>query len=52
MDVQLDEERTDVTVGGNQAPFANDEEDDNGLPKVVSLRTGAGRERGDESPAV
>ena len=44
MDVQLDDERQDVTIGGDQAPFANDEEDDNGQPKVVSVRTGGGRD--------
>jgi RHS repeat-associated protein len=42
MDVQLDDERQEVTIGSNQAPFADDEEDDNGLPKQVSIRTGGG----------
>ena len=42
MDVQLDDQRQDITIGGNNAPFADDEEDDNGLPKVVSIRTGGG----------
>jgi hypothetical protein len=33
MDVQLDDERRDVTIGDYDAPFADDETDDNGLPK-------------------
>lgn len=42
MDVALDDERQDVTVGGNDAPWADEDEDENGLPKVVSIRTGGG----------
>ena len=42
MDVALDDERQNVTIGGNDAPFADDEEMDNGLPQVVSIRTGGG----------
>jgi RHS repeat-associated protein len=42
MDVQLDDERRDVTIGSDEAPFADDEEDDNGLPLTVSIRTGGG----------
>jgi RHS repeat-associated protein len=42
MDVQLDDQRQDVTIGSDQAPFADDEEGDNGLPNVVSIRTGGG----------
>ena len=42
MDVQLDDQRQDVTVGTDQAPFADDETDDSGLPKVVNIRTGGG----------
>ena len=42
MDVQLDDERQDVTIGGNDAPFADDEDADNGLPRVVNIRTGGG----------
>jgi hypothetical protein len=34
--------RQDVTIGNDQAPFADVEKDDNGLPKVVSIRTGGG----------
>lgn len=40
MDVQLDEERRDVQIGTAVAPWADEEEDQNGLPKVVSIRTG------------
>ena len=32
MDVELDDQRQDVTIGTDQAPFADDETDDNGLP--------------------
>jgi RHS repeat-associated protein len=41
MDVQLDDERTEVTFGNDNAPF--DDEGDtegDGLPNVVSMRTG------------
>jgi len=44
MDVQLDETRESVTIGTATAPFADDEEDENGLPKVVSFRTGGNRD--------
>ena len=44
MDVQLDDVRRNVTIGTPEAPFADDEEDDNGLPKVVSIRTGGGHD--------
>src|SRR5882724_7413106 len=40
MDVQLDDQREDVTIGSDQAPFGDEEDDDNGSPKVVSVRTG------------
>src|SRR5207253_777416 len=40
MDVQLDEERHDVRIGTDEAPFADKEEDDNGLPLVQSIRIG------------
>jgi len=42
MNVQLDETRQDVTIGSDQAPFADDDSSPNGLPKVVSIRTGGG----------
>src|SRR5947207_15967290 len=42
MDVQLDDERTNVIIGGASAPFADTEEDDNGLPLIQSIRTGGG----------
>jgi RHS repeat-associated protein len=42
MDVQLDDQRRDVTIGGNDAPFADDEDSDTGLPRVVNIRTGGG----------
>ena len=42
MDVQLNDERQNVTIGTSEAPFADDEEDDNGLPKVVNMRIGGG----------
>ena len=42
MDVSLDETRTDVTIGSDTAPFADEGESDNGLPKVVSIRAGGG----------
>lgn len=41
MDVQLDDTRTNITVGTSQVPWAYDEEDD-GLPRVVSIRDGGG----------
>ena len=41
LDVQLDDERRDVTIGSDEAPFAEDETDANGLPKV-NIRTGGG----------
>ena len=44
MDIQLDDERQDVAIGTPQAPLADDEEDDNKLPRVVSIRTGGGRD--------
>jgi RHS repeat-associated protein len=44
MDVQLNEHRQNVTIGTDTAPFADDEEDANGLPKVLSIRTGGGRD--------
>src|SRR5258706_400215 len=34
--------RTSIPAATPTAPFADDEEDDNGLPKVVSIRTGGG----------
>jgi RHS repeat-associated protein len=40
MDVQLDEERHEVTIGTDEAPWADEEEDENGLPKTLSIRTG------------
>ncbi len=43
MDAQLDEGRREVTVGSDEAPLANDQEDEHGLPRVVSIRTGGGR---------
>jgi RHS repeat-associated protein len=42
MDVQLDDERTTVTVGQNAITYDGDDEDDNGLPKQVNIRTGGG----------
>ena len=42
MDVQLDDQRQDVTIGSDQAPFADDDTDANGLPAVVNIRTGGG----------
>ncbi len=42
MDIQLDDQRQNVTIGGAEAPFADEEEDASGLPKVVSIRTGGG----------
>jgi RHS repeat-associated protein len=43
MDVQLHDERMNVTIGSDEVPFADDDEPgDNGLPKVVSIRTGGG----------
>jgi RHS repeat-associated protein len=42
MDVQLDDERKDVTIGTPEAPFADVEEDENGLPLVQSIRIGGG----------
>ena len=42
MDVQLDEQRQPVTIGTDEAPFADVEEDANNLPLVVSLRVGGG----------
>src|SRR6267142_128248 len=42
MDVQLDDQRHDVTIGSEESPAADDEEDDNGLHRVVSIRTGGG----------
>jgi RHS repeat-associated protein len=42
MDIQLDDERREVTIGTDEAPFAEQEEDESGLPNVVSLRTGGG----------
>ena len=42
MDVQLDDERKNVTIGSDEAPFADDDTEANGLPKVVSIRTGGG----------
>jgi RHS repeat-associated protein len=43
MDVQLDEERTQVTIGTPEAPFAFPmEEDEHGLPLTTSIRTGGG----------
>jgi RHS repeat-associated protein len=42
MDVQLDDQRTNVTIGSAQAPFADVEEDANGKPLIVSIRTGGG----------
>jgi RHS repeat-associated protein len=41
MDVQLDDERQDVTTGSDRA-YADDDTDASGLPKVVSIRTGGG----------
>jgi RHS repeat-associated protein len=40
MDVQLDEQRTSVVVGSDQALFAETEEDSNGAPVIASIRTG------------
>jgi RHS repeat-associated protein len=42
MDVQLDDQRQTVTLGSDRAPFADDEEDNSGLPRQVSVRTGGG----------
>jgi RHS repeat-associated protein len=44
MDIQLDEQRTDVTVGSATAPVDSEDEgtSGSGLPKVVSIRTGGG----------
>jgi RHS repeat-associated protein len=42
MDIQLDDLRQDVTIGDASSPFADDEQDDNGLPKVVNVRVGGG----------
>jgi RHS repeat-associated protein len=44
MDVQLDEERTDVTIGDENAPFADVETDPDQAPLVVSIRTGGSRD--------
>jgi hypothetical protein len=44
MDVQLDEFRENVTAGTPNMPDADEEEDDNGLPKVISIRTGGSRD--------
>ncbi len=43
MDVVLDEERTDVTIGSDSAPYSDGDSGD-GLPPVVSIRTGGGRD--------
>ena len=41
MDVKMDDERTDVTIGTDNAPFEDGGDTPvNGLPKVVSMRTG------------
>jgi RHS repeat-associated protein len=42
MDVRLDDERQDVTIGSDQAPFADVEEDAYGRPLLQSIRTGGG----------
>ena len=43
MDVQLDEVRIPVQIGDNTFNYDDSGEDDNGLPKVVSVRSGGGR---------
>ncbi len=40
MDVQLDEQRQDVTIGTDQAPWADDGASDYGSPRTVSVRSG------------
>jgi hypothetical protein len=42
MDVQLDDQRQDVQIGSDTAPFADDEDTVNGLPRTVSVRVGGG----------
>ncbi len=44
MDVQLDDERDYIPVGGNTFNFAEEEEDENGLAQSVSIRVGGGRD--------
>jgi RHS repeat-associated protein len=40
MNVQLDEQRQDVVLGSDQAPFDDNEDIDSGLPQMLSVRTG------------
>lgn len=42
MDVKLDDQRTDVTIGTDSAPLDDDDSSGNGLPGVVNMRTGGG----------
>jgi RHS repeat-associated protein len=44
MDVSIDEDRTDITMGSDQAPFGDDEDSGSGLPLTVSVRTGGSRD--------